>query len=349
MKYAKRLVLTTCIGALIALTFSEAASFRTCNGHKQTWRSDRTTMYINTNSMPVGSIWDLQTQYMMHEWNTIKGSNFTYYVGRDTDGSVNTSNGKNEISFLYKPSESYLGITNSRYKCYWLFGTKYGYTETDIHLNTRYSWTSHGFTGSNTGSPYNFQLVMLHELGHALGLLHSDNRPATMNTYYYNGGPNGHYNRVEPHGDDRYGLRILYPDSSTGRDVSVSRFHNTGGSTSKNIIKTISGSRTTRLYRGSQYDLQYTMENLGTQSESVNIRFYISTNSYISTADTYIGSTTWNMGAGSFATATKRITIPTSLASRTYYIGYIIDPYNNIPENDNLNNRVSLLDRITVP
>lgn len=328
---------------------AHAAAWNTCDGKAQTWRSDWTNMYVSTVSMPIGSIWDLQTQYMMSEWNSVGGSNFKYYVGRDTDGSTNTSNGKNEIDFKYKPSDSYLGVTNYRYNCYWLFGWRYGLIEADIHLNTRYAWTTSDFTGNTTGSPYNFELVMLHELGHGLGLNHYDGRPDTMNTYYYNGGSNGHYNTVEPHGDDRYGLRILYPDSSTDRDISVSRFRNAGGgSSTTNRVYTTGGSITSSLRRGVQYDLRYTMENLGTQTESSNIRFYISTNSYISTSDTYIGSTTWSMPSGSYVTANKRITVPTALTPGTYYIGYRADPFSSIPESNESNNFVSLLRTITI-
>ena len=276
-------------------------------------------------------------------------SNFKFYVGRDTDSSHSSGNGKNEVYFENKPKESYLGVTRSRYTCYWLFGDHWGYKETDIGINTRYSWTTRDFTGTVTGSPYNFELVMLHELGHAFGLSHSDGRVATMNTYYYNGGPNGHSNTVEPHGDDRYGIRLLYPDSSTDRDISVSRFYNTGGgSSSFNRVSTTGGAWRTTLSRGGRYRLQYTMENLGTRSESPQIKFYISTNSYISTADTYLGSSTWSIPAGSYATANKTFTVPNSLTPGRYYIGYRADPHSNIPESNEGNNFVSLLHPIDV-
>jgi len=328
---------------------AQSASWRTCNDKKQHWKSDQASMYLSTTSFPIGGQWDLHTQYMMSEWNAVGGSNFRFFVGRDTDGSHSSSNGKNEVYFEYKPSESYLGVTRSRMTCYWLFGTHYGYDEADIGINTRYSWTLSDFTGSTTGSPYNFELVMLHELGHAAGLLHYDGRPDTMNTYYYNGGSIGHYHNVEPHADDRWGLRVLYPDSSTDRDVSASRFYNTGGgSSSSNKVRTTGGSWVTSVGRGSQYDLEYTMENLGTQSETAYVNFYISTNSYISTGDTFIGSSGWNLPSGSYVTADKRITIPNSLSPGTYYIGYKADPNNNIAESSESNNFVSLLHQITV-
>jgi len=350
MNTCNKYIAMTAMFLMSTLTLTvQAAAWKTCDGKAQTWRSDWTNMYVSTVSMPIGSVWDLQTQYMMSEWRDVGGSNFTYYIGRDTDGSSNTSNGKNEISFKYKPNDGYLGVTSSRYKCYWFFGWRYGILEADIHLNTRYSWTTSAFTGSATGSPYNFELVVLHELGHALGLQHYDGRPDTMNTYYYNGGPNGHYNKVEPHGDDRFGLRILYPDSSTDRDISISRFRNTGGgSSTTNRVYTTGGTPTTWLSRGSQYDIKYTMENLGTQTESANIKFYISTNSYISIGDTYLGSTTWNMPSGSYVTSNKRITVPSNISPGTYYIGYRADANNSIPESNESNNFVSLLNAIIV-
>ena len=334
---------------ILLASAANAAGWKTCNDKKQTWGGDATTMYLSTTSFPIDSEWDKHTQYMMSEWNSVGGSNFKFYVGRDTDNSVRSGNGRNEVYFLTENNETYLGVTKLRWTCYWLFGTKKGYDEADISINTRYSWTLSDFTGSTSGSPYNFELVMLHELGHALGLNHYDGVPGTMNTYYYNGGPNGHYNQVEPHADDRHGLRILYPDSSTDRDLSVSRFYNTGGgSSSVNRVRTTSNLNTTSLNKGSQYKIRYTLENLGTQTESATVKFYISTNSYISTGDTYLGSTSWSMPGASFTQSEKTVTIPSSLASGTYYIGYRVDPDNNVPESNESNNFVSLYHSVRV-
>ncbi|GJQ57527.1 MAG: hypothetical protein D8M57_18940 [Candidatus Scalindua sp. AMX11] len=349
MNKIKKILLLLGFALSVISTQADAAGWRTCSGNKITWDNDRTTMYINTYSMPIGSSWNLNFQYAMSEWNEVGGSDWKFYLGYDFDGTYNNSNGKNEVYFKYRPSESYLAVTKSRWECYWFFGTHEKYLESDVEFNTKYSWTTSTFNGWNTGSPYNFRLVALHELGHALGLLHSDGKPATMNTYYYNSGTVGHYNKIEPHGDDRYGLRILYRDSSTDRDLSVCRFRNTGGgSSTTNKVYTTSGNWVTSLSRGNSYDLYYTMENFSTQTETAKVNFYLSSNRYISTSDRYVGSTTWSMPAGAYATAKKRFTIPTNLTPGTYYIGYKADPNGSITESSESNNFVSLLHSITI-
>lgn len=351
------------IGALLALSTvsfgAQAAEWNTCstNGKALTWPIHQTAdMYISTKSIPERSVWDIHTLKMMGQWMTVGGSNFKFGMVRDRDGTTHTHNGINEIDFKDLPFESSIARTYMRFDCYWeRDAPETGLVEADISLNKRYSWTVADFKGADTAtgaadSPFNFEIVMLHELGHALGLAHSDSHLATMSGYYPYGGPNGHKNEVEPHADDRYGLRILYPGGSTERDLSVSRFHDTVYAAKLNFVSTThtDGLVITRLNKGGQYDIQYTVENLGTRTEIANILFYISTTPYISIEDAFIGSAALSMPAGTVWSAEKRITIPTSLASGTYYIGYLVDPTLYIPESNEGNNSVSLLHPVTI-
>lgn len=334
----------------------EAASWRTCGGEKRTWNGNSATMSLSTTSMPIGGTWDRETQYMMSEWTDVAGSNFEFKVGRDTNGSSAHRNNVNEVNFIYEPNESYIATTHYRYDyCFWFFGSIIGgeYEEMDIHFNTRWQWTTAPYRGWNA-QPYNFQLTMLHELGHALGLLHQDGLLSIMNTRYPFGGPNGHFNQVEPHADDREGLKILYPDSSTEIDIAVSRFRNTGASVTANEVYTVIGGEapTRSVAMGIQHSIEYTMENLGTQAEVIDIKFYISTNSYISSFDTYLGTTRWNVSAGRSMTFKQRITVPMSLPPGTYYVGYLVEINDAtgtlIPDDTSDNNHVSLLNPITI-
>lgn len=336
----------------LASVTSEAYSWKSCEGKKQRWEPARATMYMSTTSMPVGSAWDLKAQYKMSEWRDVPGSSFKFYISRDTDGSSNTNNSRNEVYFSNKPNESDAGTTFLRYKCWRALGKTHNeILEADIRLNSRYSWTNADMIGnSHTSGTYNYQLVIMHELGHALGLLHSDNKLATMNTNTPNGGVFGLYNRSTPHSDDRSGIRYLYPDSSTGRDVAASRFKNSGGGTAKgNRVTNGNGMYFSTLKRGSSYKMEYSLENLGVESESVRVQFYISTNNYISTGDRYLGSITWNIPKGNQVNgALKSFTVPTDLAVGKYYVGYIVDPQNNIPETTENDNYVAHATSINV-
>ena len=281
---ARRGALAT-LAALAALagTTAQAAGWNTCNGETQRWRNGWTNMYISTTSFPAGSTWDTSLQDAMWHWNNVAGSGFNFYVGRDTDGTHNSSNGYNEVYFSGSEVGSALAVTFVRSHCYWLFGTQWGLDETDIAFNSNYSWNTGAVNYANLGSPYHFRSVAIHELGHALGLNHEDRWMATMNSYYPNSGPLGYYKEVDALADDRVGARILYPDGTGETDVGASAFKRTGTGTSGLVAST------TYVPRGGTVNMEWTFANQGTATQSFNVGFYLSPNDYISTYDTLLG------------------------------------------------------------
>ena len=93
---------------------------------------------------------------------------------------------------------------------------------------------------------------------------------------------------------------------------------------------------------GDRIRFEYTVENNGKQTEN-NVRggIYISTNDWISTSDRRISTHTWSSIAaqGAAYTFTYEITIPNDLdQGRVYYVGYIIDDNNRVPEKIGNNN-----------
>jgi len=329
--------------AALAVPAAQAANWLECSGNKIKWNSNWTNMYISTTSFPAGSSWDGDLQNAMWHWNHVGGSGFNFYVGRDTDGSHSSSNGVNEIYFSSSEAGSALAVTFSRYHCYWAFGYQYGRDEADIAFNSNLSWTTATFNYASLGSPYNFELVALHELGHALGLSHSDGVQATMNSYYANGGPLGYYKEVDPLPDDRYGARALYADGTGETDVAGSPFKRTGTGT------TGLASSPTWAYRGTNVAIDFTFANLGTATQTFDIGFYLSTNDYISTGDRWLGS---NYGAwassGALGTYSRTLYIPTDIAPGTYYLGFLVDSGSAIGEGNEGNNSQPMPRSITI-
>jgi len=328
---------------LVASTASQAYSYSTCSGKPIKWNNNWTNMYISTTSFPAGSSWDAKLQNAMWHWNDVRGAGFNFYVGRDTDGSHSKSNGVNEIYLSNTEVGSALAVTFRRYHCYWLFGTQTGLDEADIAFNGNYAWNTGALNYASLGSPYSFEGVALHELGHAAGMNHSDGVMATMNSYYPNSGPLGYYKEFDPLPDDSRGLRAMYPDSTTDHDVAGSAFKRTGAGTSTVV------SSPTWAYRGSTVTIEYTFANQGTYSETFNNSFYLSTNNFISTADRLLG-TNYGASAGPGATGTfsRTLTIPSDIAPGTYYLGFLVDSGSGIGETNEGNNSQPMPRTITI-
>ena len=328
------------IAAILAVMAgsAQATSWSTCSGNNIRWNQGWTNMYINTTSFPAGSVWDARLQNAMWHWNNVKGSRFNFYVGRDTDGTYSHSNGVNEIFFSSADAGSALAVTSKRSHCYWLFGWNYGIDETDIAFNTSLSWNVGPLNYNNLWSPWSFESVALHELGHALGLGHEDRWMATMNSVYTSG-PLGYNKEWDPLGDDRVGARILYPDGTTETDVAGSAFKGT-----KSLISSPSSAA-----RGSYVTIQFTFSNLSTSTKSFDIGFYLSTNDYISTSDRWLGTNYGAWGsAGFIGTFSRTLYIPTTVAPGTYYLGFLIDPNNAQGEANESNNNQPMPRAITI-
>ena len=75
----------------------------------------------------------------------------------------------------------------------------------DIFFNDQWSWDTSGAAGS-----YDIETVMLHELGHAIGLGHENDVPSVMGTHYAG-------TKRDLYEDDIDGLLSLYPEDTEGK------------------------------------------------------------------------------------------------------------------------------------
>ena len=97
---------------------------------------------------------------------------------------------------------------------------------------------------------------------------------------------------------------------------------------------------------GGNISVSNTTTNQGTAAVTVSYRIgvYLSTNNIISTADTllaYFTDNTFPAAGGSSTGSSSAITLPSTLATGTYYIGLIADDLNVVSESNESNNASS--------
>ena len=154
--------------------------------------------------------------------------------------------------------------------------------------------------------------VILHELGHNLGIAHSDHSYSFMNYDVRPWTNRADEKRIEYLPDDREALRTLYPAATTEMDaaVTVTWFDNspgnvsasgaatgkllcapsTGVNYSPSIFDAVCGvdaagnSGSTDVCPGDYLYVRYGIANYGTESLTVDERLYFSTNTWLDTA-----------------------------------------------------------------
>ncbi len=170
--------------------------------------------------------------------------------------------------------------------------------------------------------------VVLHEVGHTLGLLHEDDHMAVMNTAStaarYCGA-----RAMEPHPDDRSGGRWLYPKAGpTVRDVAATAFH----LVRPGYARPVTDNRHVRVCPGQPIDVRWSVANQGTVDTTTRVEWFVSDNDIISRHDRSAGvSAPFAIEAGRLRTETQRIIVPelprrANGESGPWWLGYVVDP-----------------------
>lgn len=139
------------------------------------------TVYVSTD---FSSSAQTRCQAAMTTWNeTCFSYDCLSYGGTISLSSVAAQDNLNTISYSNAP-ETYLGQTFYTQKKYTLLWLDWYLVEFDININSVKDWfindNPHAITLDAFSGYFDLETTVLHELGHALGLAHTDQQ-------YYNG------------------------------------------------------------------------------------------------------------------------------------------------------------------
>ena len=343
-----------CLAVLGLESRASAYEYWTCLGSKITWSSGSPTMRLSSVSFPSGSWRTAMTDVCDHwsdgpaqfEWNVVYG-----------DTSVGVGNFQNEAWFT--TSQSLLNGAPAR--CIsWSYCANWA--EADIVFDAAVAYTTS--TSKTALTPYGgasrpFRTTALHELGHGVGLKHENDEYNIMGQDWDHIHANGSTARAYAGEDGFDGAVYLYGTASGRQDVGVVHWKWTGRSgeysthARTSVFKqngalapgftdrtfNANGEPGFKVSRGETIQVELSFENNGASSQSPLVEYYVSTNDFISTFDTFVGSRRPTVNRNGVYTFTQTIVVPSNLTvGAVYYVGAVVDPDDDIDEFDEGNN-----------
>ncbi|WP_417445348.1 hypothetical protein [Kangiella sp.] len=359
----KKLIL---ISSVIAASFlgmeTQAATLDTsCNGVYKKWNTNSVTYRASSVGFPVGNDYRTALGHVITQFN--KNPSKIRFSMQYGDTSVGMNNGQNEVWWSSSISAPAVAYTWS--SCTWFFGWSNNISESDIVFKNTVNYipgVEYGIRArADNLIPYGgasrpFKTTALHEFGHGAGLGHENGRYSIMGQDWDHIHRNYVYALAYMGEDANYGLRQLYGNNAGNiQDVGLVHWKYSGasGAYSSHIrtklyntsgvelpYTTVNGERRYNVSKGQQVRMELTYENNGESGQAPTIYYYVSTNNFISTADTLIASTSFALQPeGSVYTSTRTVTIPSTLNSgQNYFLGGLLDPNNTIAEVEESNN-----------
>ena len=268
----------------------------------------------------------------------------------DTDG-VNLNNGQNEVwgSTDAAVLQGAPAIAYTPFTCFSFLGVVVArYNEADVifDYNAPFQWTADELKSSIIrygGTRRQLQSTGVHEFGHALGLLHVNTEYNIMGADFEHIWANGSAARGYLGEDASDGTVFLYGLwSSNYQDVGVShwKYSTASGEYSRHVktsiynttgalLPTVSvnGETGYLVNRGQAVQVEFTYENNGKNTQTMNTGWYVSTNDVISTSDRLIATNTgMTLSRDNVLTLRRTVTIPSDLvAGANYWSGTIVD------------------------
>ncbi|MFO1036419.1 MAG: hypothetical protein U1E45_06215 [Geminicoccaceae bacterium] len=351
------------IGASLLCALSAPAmayNVNYCLGTKIKWGTNSPALGASSVSFPTG-YWRNGLQRTVDLTNQ-NPTPFFFTLGTDS-GGVAIDNGQNEVwgSTSASVLQGAPAITYWQDTCFWFFGVITHRDEADVvfDYNAPFQWTADELKSSiirYTGTRRQLQSTGVHELGHALGLLHVNTEYNIMGADFEHIWANGSAARGYLGEDASDGAVFLYgPWSFNYQDLGVahwkysfadgqySRHVKTGiYNTSGILLPTwnVNGETGYRVNRGQSVQVEFSYENNGKNTQTVNTGWYISTNDVISRTDRLIATNTgMTLARDNVLTYRRTLTIPSNLTrGRNYWLGTIVDKESRVSDSVPSNN-----------
>ena len=293
------------------------------------WVGETTTMELNPDSFPSGS-WRDNMVGAMQDWNNVIGSAFTFQWTIQARDVYDHNDGHNAVAFVPHCCGGPIAVTERRTR-----GTTSELREADILFDANVSWVPSDPNEERDAQTVrvgeSFRHVAQHELGHALGLNHEFSIPAIMNAGLI-------FERLQ--GDDKNGVRFIYPGNGIDVDLSVTNAVDDGL-----FIRYVSPPSPSPSYPGGSIQVEYTIENMGTVPlRNVGVGFYLkcSFSDLIQgkcSGNYFLDRSYFDLPVNSTGTFARTLVIPSNVPSGKYSsLDVVIDDTNQFAESDELNN-----------
>ena len=323
------------------------------NYEKIIWPGKQIQYRASKFSFPPGSPRRTALVSVLDRWNE-SPCDFTYLAPIWDDPSVGVYNKESEVWFTSDPCVGAVHVTGL---LKWN-GDTAEFTESDVFFslvpwpldapNTPWAINS---DNQNLMLVYGgwagmWEPAAVHEVGHGLGLAHTNNTYNIMGDHRHYPHANCGKVRIYVGEDAGNGAIFLYGPTTAvfSNDLGVSHWKHIGKDGEYSVhgptqifaedgITLVASTyfegeiRRYNVLAGSTYKVEFTYENNGLYNlTNVDVGYYISTNNCITTCDTLFSYHTRDFYRDTVYTMKQSLTIPGNLiAGQTYYLGVIVD------------------------